>query len=217
MKKVKEFHQNEPEMLQHSEVLHKMTSDELSAFSAFDSAFDVAFMDAWQAAINTARDHTADFTDRAILQQRSGEVENTLQAYIKCMDDVEYYAEKAFGEVDEDVLEVFAFDQRAKAMQSMPRLVMWGLVTNKFVVEYQSDLLTAGMPAQLLVDMSTTFQAFFDAEQAQEKYKRERRLSTLRRISKLNKVYDFNRKVRAAAQRVFRNDAIKKSMFALTK
>jgi hypothetical protein len=217
MKKVKEFHKDASKMLNDSRTTMKIVNEYLSEFAAFDSDFDSALMNAWDAAIEDAIGHSTDETERDELQQFSKEVTVSMEAYAKCMDDIEYYAEKAFAEADEDVLVTFAFDQRAKAMQSMPRFVMWGLVTNKFVLEYQSELLTAGMPAQLLTDMATTFQAFFDAEQVQEKFKRMMKLSTLRRIDKLNKVFAFNRKAHAVAQRIYRHIPEKRGMFALTK
>jgi len=217
MSNIREHQGEDADFLSASRTLRKHFENLLADFINFDSDFNAPFIDDWLTAIEDAEGHETNNTAIAKLQTRSDEVERTLGEFIKKLDELEYYCHKAFDDTDPDILLLFAFDQRAKALQSMPRFFLWVITMGDFYTEHLPTLLTAGMPAQLDTDLDTFRQAFFNAEIAQEKYKRIMKFSTRKRIAKLNKVSYFNKKVNAAAQVIYRDKPIERALFKLEK
>jgi len=217
MKDNRDFHGDFAEFLQSSRTLRKHFENMLADFINFDSDFNAPFIDDWLAAIQDAEEHTTDETERDELQHLGSEVQRTLAEFLKKLDELEYYCHKAFDNTDPDTLLLFAFDQRAKALKSMPRFFLWVITMGDFYTEHLPTQLTAGMPAQLDLDLDTFRQAFFNAEIAQEKHKRIMKFNTRKRIAKLNKVFSFNKKVNAASQVIYRSKPIERALFKLDK
>jgi len=214
---IRNFKSDDPDFLSASRTLRKHFENMLADFINFDSDFNAPFIDDWLTAIKDAEGYETNETQRDELQNRSDEVQLKLSEFLKKLDELEYYCHKAFDDTDPDILLLFAFDQRAKALQSMPRFFFWVITMGDFYTEHLPTLLTAGMPAQLDTDLDTFRQAFFNAEIAQEKYKRIMKFSTRKRIAKLNKVFSFNKKVNAAAQVIYRDKPIERALFKLEK
>jgi hypothetical protein len=217
MKDIRDFHGDFAHFLQSSRTLRKHFENMLADFTNFDSDFNAPFIADWLAAIEDAEGHTTDETERDEMQYLTSEVQRTLDEFLKKLDELEYYCHKAFDDTDPDTLLLFAFDQRAKALQSIPRFIMWYLTMEDFYDDQLPHLLNAGMPLQLDTDLDTFAGEFYLAEIAQEKQKRLMKVSTRKRIAKLNKVFSFNKKVNAASQVIYRNMPIERALFKMEK
>lgn len=215
MKDLRTFRGDFAELLQTSRTLHKQFEDRLRDFSTFDADFNASFANDWRAAIEAAEAHPTDETERDELQHRSNEVQRTLSIYLKKLDELEYYCHKAFDPTDPDTMLLFAFEQRSKALQSMSRFILWAVAMKKFYNELLPQLQAAGMPAQLDTDLEQGFDDVLAAEVAQEQQKRLMKISTRKRIAKLNAVFSFNQKVNRAAQVIYYSEPLKKALFKL--
>lgn len=209
------FHGDFAVFLQTSRTLHKQFEDRLTDFSTFDADFNASFANDWRAAIEAAEAHPTDETERDELQHRSSEVQCILSAYLKKLDELEYYCHKAFDATDPDTMLLFAFEQRSKALQSMSRFLLWVVASQNAYSDYLPQLLAAGMPPQLDTDLGIFFNTFLAAEVAQEQQKRLMEISTRKRIAKLNAVFSFNQKVNRAAQVIYYSEPLKKALFKL--
>jgi len=217
MSNIREHQGDDAEFLSSSRTLRKHFENMLADFTNFDSDFNAPFIADWLAAIEDAEGHTTDETERDEMQYLTSEVQRTLDEFLKKLDELEYYCHKAFDDTDPDTLLLFAFDQRTKALKSMPRFILWYVTSQDFYDDQLPHLLNAGMPLQLDTDLDTYAEAFFDAEIAQEKHKRLMKVSTRKRIAKLNKVFSFNKKVNAASQVIYRNMPIERALFKMEK
>lgn len=214
---IREHHGDDAVFLQSSRTLRKHFENMLGDYNAFDSDFNASFIANWLAAIEASEGHTTDETERDELQIRSDDEQEALAAYVRKLDELEYYCHKAFDDTDPDTLLLFAFDQRSKALQSMPRFILWAATIWDFYDDQLPHLLNAGMPLQLDSDLDTFFETFSEKVVAQEKQKRLMKLSTRKRIAKLNKVSSFNKQVNAAAQVIYRNKPVERAVFKLDK
>jgi len=217
MSDLREHHSGDADFFSTSRVLRKHFDNMLADFINFDSDFNAPFIDNWLSAIEDSEFHSTNETERDELRIRSDEVELKLGEYLEKLDELEYYCHKAFDNTDPDTLLLFAFDQRAKALKSMPRFILWIVASQNFYDDQLPHLLNAGMPLQLDSDLENFAEIFFDAEIAQEEYKRMMKVSTRKRIAKLNKVFSFNKNVNNAAQVIYRNEPLKRALFKLEK
>ena len=212
---IRTFQIEDAKLLQTSRTLHKQFEDRLTDFSTFDADFNATFANDWRAAIEAAEVHPTDETERDELQHRSSEVHRTLSIYLKKLDELEYYCHKAFDATDPDIILLFAFEQRSKALQSMSRFILWVMSMQNVYTAQLPQLTAAGMPAQLHTDLGAFFNTFLAAEIAQEEQKRLMKVSTRKRIAKLNAVFSFNQKVNRAAQVIYYSEPLKKALFKL--
>lgn len=97
----------------------------------------------------------------------------------------------------------------------MSRFILWVAASQDAYDDYLPQLLAAGMPPQLDTDLGQCFDDFMAAELAQEKQKRLMKISTRKRIAKLNAVFSFNQKVNRAAQVIYYSEPLKKALFKL--
>jgi len=214
---IRNFKSDDADFFSASRVLCKHFENMLANFINFDSDFNAPFIDNWLTAIEDSEAHSTNETERDELRIRSDEVERRLSAFLEKLNELEYYCHKAFDNTDPDTLLLFAFDQRTKALQSIPRFILWYVASQNFYDDQLPHLLNAGMPLQLDSDLENFAEIFFDAEIAQEEYKRIMKVSTRKRIAKLNNVFSFNKNVNNAAQVIYRNEPLKRALFNLEK
>lgn len=201
-------------LAERSRTWHALYLEHQSEFEVLDPRLTVAFGNDWLAKIEAFESIQKDKTVEDGLQQKTVEVAEATDAQMKKVDDLQYFAERAFPD-DERVMMEFGFEQIRKQNQSStPRIIVNGWVMRRVADDYTAQLLAVGMPATLPAELNAAIENLEQAELAQEYEKRLRLRTTTLRIRSFNELYRIHQQVRRAADVVFREAPVIAKQFA---
>ena len=201
-------------LAERSRTWHALYLEHQSEFEVLDPRLTVAFGNDWLAKIEAFEGIQKDKTVEDGLQQKTVEVAEATDAQMKKVDDLQYFAERAFPD-DERVMMEFGFEQIRKQNQSStPRIIVNGWVMRRVADDYTAQLLAVGMPATLPAELNAAIENLEQAELAQEYEKRLRLRTTTLRIRSFNELYRIHQQVRRAADVVFREAPVIAKQFA---
>jgi hypothetical protein len=190
--------------LREQAVWHKLMSDRLPDFQAFDPALDAAFATQWRQDIDSLTAHPTDETMVDLLANATQEVMEAYRAAATLADDLEYFVRHAFAD-DERKLDEFGFRLLHSVSHTTSlRFTLFGYTMAYIANEYLPQLLAAGLPATWATDFETAIANCGDAEIRQEVAKRHRIKATTYRITLANRLYATWARINKAAKVIYR-------------
>lgn len=199
-------------MVERSDTIQQLFSDNLAPFTLFDPELDAAFATAWQTAIDnavaaesaeTVDDQMQQLTDAVLVAMNNGR-----KKYVE----VGYYFKLAFPK-NRAVMKEMGADDYVKARNRQMRLVMFLENLHLKAEKYKTQLIAKGY-TQLKIDaIDTLRQALQAANKAQNAYAKGRPVLTQDRENILNACYSFTDRVCEAANSVFYDDEVMRALF----
>lgn len=206
-KKLGEFAED-PNFAQESRVWQKLFVERIAPFTAVDPDLDIIFADKWFAAIEALEDHTNNENQTDLQQQARQDLLAYFNSLRKPFQDLEYYVGKAFPN-DHRILMEFGFDKIYKYINHENlRALISALVTMTIVADYQTELNTAGLPANWVADTEALLDSGGAFVIGNERAQRLRIRATTQRAKLYNNLYSFWKRVNAAAPIAFPNQPV---------
>jgi hypothetical protein len=198
-----------------SRVWHALLLDHLPDFTLLDAEFDLAFANSWLEKIEGLEAFPSDHNMRADMEGAQAEVKAKTKVLRKAVNELEYYADRAFAEVDNGrVMEEFGFERLRKMLGlGEGRWMVPAYTTYKIGQDFNAELTTAGMPVAVPEAMDEAMSELANAEINQEYTKRIRIRATTQRIKLFNHLFDIHTGVKKAAAIVFREKPIVAKQF----
>jgi hypothetical protein len=199
----RKFNVSDPVFCAQSRVKHKLFSDRLADFNAFDADFDINYANNWFAKIEFCESITNDETTVDEMRIIKGDLDQKVIELIAKVNEVEFYALKAFKD-DTEVLHEFQFNKVNRTEQYSFNFIAGVFTIYSFAGnEYNAELTSAGMPPTLLTELRALGEAVIRLEFDHEKFKRIRIRRTRLRIKDMNQLFDYRDAVRKAAQIIY--------------
>lgn len=190
--------------LREQAVWHKLMSDRLPDFQAFDPALDAAFATQWRQDIETLTNHPTDETMVDLLANATQEVLEAYKVVAALADDLEYFVRHAFAD-EERKLDEFGFRLLTSVSHTTSlRFTLYAFTMAAIADEYMPQLLAAGLPATWATNFDTALNTGAAAEVQQEIAKRHRIKATTFRITLANKLYTTWARINKAAKVIYR-------------
>lgn len=186
--------------------------NEQAAFEALDPTLNAAFLSEWKGLIETCENHTSDETMLDMLREKTTALEQHIQAGLLKVNELEFYVKKAFP-ASPALWQEFGFKQRRTATGSHSRFLVWMFTMHRILLDYEPQLLTAGMPAPFSIDFENTISACGEAELQQEYAKRMRLRQTRLRVEQLNRLHHYLQRVQHAANIIYHSNEAKRKQF----
>jgi hypothetical protein len=214
-KQERKFLGNDADFLAFSRVKHKLFTDRLADFTAFDPDFDATYAANWLAKIKYCEAITSDETTMREMASVKSDLQQKVLEVIAHLSKLEYYALDAFKN-DPEILHEFQFNKVNSLYQYKVSFIIDGFVIQSLAYnEYNAPLTAVGMPATLLIQLTNLLQEAATLEISHEKFKRIRIMRTRLRIKDMNALYDFYEKVRLAAQIIYADKPEVAGVFAM--
>jgi len=205
MKIRRTFHIPDAILLEHAEVMAARLPDDLPDFTRFDSTINEAYVDLIHQAIDEAKAFQPDYVIKSEVAEQTELVKKALD---DCFDDfktIAYFVRKVFG-ADPAIRNQFKINDVAKSRKDKAEMHMLMELIYRAAMEYRDELTQAGCPDAVISGLPDKISALNDAILTQESAKKERKLTTDKRIQALNKVYELVRSLYDVAQHIYRND-----------
>jgi hypothetical protein len=203
-----------PKTLQLCGVLHKLFTERMADFTAFDPAMDGAYAAAWEAEIQSSMQLLTDELARDELSEHTKMVKQRLSEAAGAVAAVRYYAERAF-KGHPRLLKSLGFGAVGRYRRQAAFLMVALQAMHERVQARMADLSAVGMGPAQAADLLTAAEALRVAEVAQERFKLERLDLTDHRMTRLTQAWDHARQVASAAEVVYRNDEVSRKLFVL--
>jgi len=178
-------------------------TDRLALFTAFNPLFDITYANNWMAKIETCEGL---LDDETIVDEMAGimvKLNQHVVTLITHINALEFYAKRAFKD-EPEILYEFQFNKVNRFEQySLKFIVKVYVIMSLAEVDYNAELLAAGMPPNTLTDLETVLEEVTNHEIYHEKFKSIRIRRTRERIKEMNQLYEINEEVRQAAQVIF--------------
>ena len=193
--------------------IHKLFTDRLAAFTAFDANLSPTYAADWLAVIEEFEMHPTDETMRDEGQVVTEKIIKQREICWDFADDLEYYAKRAFPNHKRKMKE-FGFIKSKTARERggiklVKNLYAMGLVG----VDYTTELTAVGMPGTLLPNLEHAVDKLGELEIGEEYQLRLRIRATGKRIELWNSSYKYYRRIHDAAQVIYRDKPETKQMF----
>jgi hypothetical protein len=209
---LRNFIGEDSKFLETSDTMHALFVEQLAEFSAFDPTLNAAFGNTWLLQIKQCRSMNSDHLKRSELLQKTTEQQKELAECLQLTNDLEYFVQKAFPQ-STALWSEFGFKQRSRISKRASDTVFWLHTMHRVALDYETELLAAGMPATFLSQLDTKTTAMANAEREQEYAKRLRLRETRLRIMHLNRLHGYMQTVQRAAAVVYRNNAARYHQF----
>ena len=177
--------------------------DHLTDFETFDPHLNSAFATQWMQQIEALEGHETDETVVDGLENTTQTVKEKCEALQKLTDKVEYYVKAAFPE-NERVWQEFGFQKMSNLSHtSTMNFVLNGYAINLLLLDYNTELTNAGMPATLPGEYELACDKIGEQAIFQEYEKRLRIRKTTKRILLFNALLSSHQKVSKAAKVIY--------------
>ena len=189
---------------------------DLEKFTLFAPKFNAQYHIDLKEAIKDARKHLPDFTQAAILGQKTDAVNNIMEHCRILIEKEKYFVKLAFADNPSLIYEfgnTGFMPSRCTADEMMRYMGVLTMANDK----YTPQLAAVGYSQSDIDEVRTTLQELQDAVLAQEYYKGERVALTVQRIEKLNIAREMVADVCKAGKIVFSTDPAKQKQYIFFK
>jgi len=214
-KKERKFSGIDADFLALSRVKHKLFTERLADFTAFDPDFDATYAANWFTKILFCEAITSDETTMREMASINDDLKRKVTETIAKLSKLEYYALEAFKD-DTEILHEFQFNKVNSLYQYKVSFIIDAFIIHSLASEEYNVALTAvGMPATLLTEIRALLFEVGALELNHEKFKRIRIMRTRLRIKDMNELFDFYEKVRLAALIIYADKPEVAGVFAM--
>lgn len=199
-------------MVERSETLQQLFENNLADFTAFDPDLDSAFNIDWKAAIEAAINITSGETVDDELQSYT---QDTLAALTNCQKkyiEVKYYFAKAFPG-NRAVMKEMGLDDYKRSRERQMRMVFFMENLHLKSEKYKVQLLANGYTQLKIDEIDTLRLALQAANKAQNAFSKGRPVLTQDRENIYNTCYDITAQICDAADSVYYNNEVKRNLF----
>lgn len=203
-------------MLEFARVLRLIFIEDQPAFSAKDSNFSPPFETEWLTVIETAENEPTDELRKDQLRQLT---ETVLQKMTDCRDnfqDAKRYIKKAFPD-NKIIWDEFGFNDYDSVERKQPEMIQFMKRFHNTALKYASELAqpNVNFDAVKVAEILARHNALNDANNAQEKFKKELPVHTQNRINKMNAVWNICTDVCDVGKSIFKNNPAKYHQYLL--
>ena len=206
------YHGNDAVMLETAHTLHKLMTENLIDFTAFDSQLNAAFAANWLSSIKAAGSVVRDSQIKDILAQKTMEVHAQMALCILKYNEVKYFATKVFPQ-NKTIQAEFGRGTFNIARSARSRMIVFMDTLHKTCLKYQAPLLAGGYTQTQIDEILTLRVALQDANTTKENYAKGRPVLTQARIETLNTAYQAMRTVIDAAKVMYYHDYARRNQF----
>jgi len=216
MKINRNYHVADARFLEHSEVLAATLPTDLPDFTAFDATIAGDYVTLLQQAIDDAK---AIPQDDVVIYEMAEETQKVEKAMKDCYEDYKnlaFFVRKVFNG-NPAVQNQFGRSDVQKARKSQPKMVVFMESLAKTAAKYSAELVQAGCPQALIDGLESRAATLHDANLNQEKFKKDRELTTQDRIQMLNKVHELLHTLYKIAAIIYRDNPQKLNIYTMPK
>lgn len=199
-------------MLETSRTIQKLFKADIALFTAFDSNFNLTYAQVWLDAIDEAENFGLNRVLNSQLSQLTVANNKQLKACKEYFSDVKYYFKKAFPYKIE-ILQSIGSKNYIWSSRTPERMIIFMQELHDTAEKYKTPLINAGF-TQANIDKIDALQlSLSKSNVAQENFKKDIPVKKVTRITLLNNCYEYFQLVAAAAQRVFKDDEVKRQQY----
>ncbi|MES2619941.1 MAG: hypothetical protein V4615_03745 [Bacteroidota bacterium] len=199
-------------LMEQSQLLKDLLTDDLADFTAFDLEFVAAFLIAWQTAIDDAVNYTDDNIVSAQIVTEGVSVNIEMQNCMNKYHDIMYFAAKAFGKRSTVLREFGQGTAYRKAVKSQERMFGFMDEFSKTAIKYTAELTAKGCPPAFITGIATVRDALNTTNRSQNLSIKARPVISQGRVIVYNALYTITRLVIDAAQNVYRTNPAKRAV-----
>ena len=201
-------HIKDGEMCENSRTLRLLFLERLADFEAFDPSLNMAFADAWKAAVEQFEGHQTDENTLDLLQYHTQVLANATEKALGLVRGLEYYVEQAYPGMEYKKAE-FGLDVIGrKRYKNFADMVNSLFATYDLMMMDLADFTAAGMPASFPSDFLAAANETNLSQRKQEVYKIIRLRLTRQRVEMFNHLYHLHRQVAKAARVIFTHNPV---------
>lgn len=200
--------------LQEAGIFLKLFQQHMPDFTDMDPGLDAAFANDWAAALAAGLAFGTDETWQDELRIRSRAVDDRLEEARSAVALVRYYAERAFKNKPR-TMRSLGFPELSKYRKDPARVVLLLEVMHRRALALDAELVAQGLTPAQRDQLLVAAAAVKAAELNQEEYKLERLAQTDLRQAAMEHAWSFVQLVSAAAEVVYRTDAVKRALFVI--
>jgi len=206
-------HLKDSELSEQSHTLHLAFTRALPKFEAFDPSLNAAFAAAWKAAIIKIDGHPSDENTVDELQDCTQLLNEATDRALGQIKGLEYFIWQAYPGKEYKLAE-FGLDSLARKRKSnFAEMVDHCFIIHERVLDFEADLLAAGMPPTYPAQLLAAIQDMDKALRKQRKFKLIRIEQTNERINRFNYVYNIHRQIAKAARVIFIDKPIEMKIY----
>jgi hypothetical protein len=210
------FNISDPQFFEYADVMMATLPTDLPDFTAFDTTITADYVSQIQQAIEDAR---AVPRDSVVIDEMGEETQKVKKALKDCYDDYQalsYFIRKAF-KGNPAVQNQFGKNDIREARSSQPKMVVFMDSLVATVSKYSAELVQAGCPQELIDGLAAKAATLRDSNIGQEKFKKDRGLSTQTRIELMNNVYELLKPLQEIASIIYRDNPQKLKIYTFPK
>lgn len=208
------FNLSDPKFFEYADMIMEALPADLPDFTAFDPIFTEDYVTQIQQASDNAR---AVPTDEILVDQLGGKTQDVKTALKDCYRDyqtIAYYVGRAFkGNLS--VQNEFGKNDIRKARDNQPKMIVFMDMLVKTAAKYSTELLNAGCPQALIDGLTAKADTLRNANSGQEGFKKDRGVSTQKRIELMNQLYELLKPLHEAATILYRDDPAKLKIYTM--
>jgi hypothetical protein len=190
MKVLRTFKFTDARLLEHAEVVEAILPGDLPDFTAFDATITGDYVTQLQQAIDAAKAISPDYVVIDEMAEETQKVEKAMDDSYEDYKTLAFFVRKAF-KGNPAVQNQFGKNDVQKARKSQPRMVVFMESLAKTAEKYSAELVAAGCSQALIDGLPARVVALHDSNIVQEKFKKDRGLTTQDRVQLLNQVYEL--------------------------
>jgi hypothetical protein len=199
-------------MVEQSDIGKALLEQNLTDFTNFDSTINARFVTAFTAKIDAAFTVVKDSAALSPQLQATQTVTEIMQQARDAYNDLMYFVTKKAFKGNQLVIKEFNA-KYGTANRSQPTFIAFLETLHGTADKYKTTLLASGCKQALIDSIGTIATHLRNSNTEQEVIKRGRPALTADRILVLNNCYDTLMTIYAAAQQLYKKDAIKKAQF----
>lgn len=208
----KDLYGSSDSLLENSRNMQALFVKYLAEFTALDSTLNAAYAATWLTDQRTAEGQP---TDEMLDDVQTGLAQVVLDKLALCqaaVNDLRYYARKAFGTTTARYAE-FGFPLLSKSATATARYIILLKTTHVVATESQADLVAQGMTVAKITALSTTALALETAEIAHQRYMRSRPRLAATRYGAYNKLLGYMSRISSASDTIHGSVPEKRKLF----
>ncbi|SHJ70363.1 hypothetical protein SAMN04488028_101955 [Reichenbachiella agariperforans] len=201
-------------LLQHTGVLLETIKTDLPQFTAFDPDLDEALITELSGLYSETLEEGGDDVARGKVGEKTQSLLDEMKRADKATKSLRYWVKKTF-EKDPASLKRFQLVKYWKVRDRQPELVVYMNTLAAVVAELRAPLEAAKVPVDLLDSVKSIADALSAADISQESSKGGRSAATQARVTRLNAIYDTDRKINNAAEFIYDDDPAKRERYRI--
>jgi len=202
-------------MLEKSKVIMAGFKANIADFTTFDPDMNLAFVTGIEAAIEEVEMLPSDRLMRSRLVQLTRGIWGEMKQSYTVVKHVRYFIDKAFPG-DDDILHEFGFHDLSKMRRSQKKFIPFMKEFHLVCTKYSVQLNTAGFNEASIAEIKTRAAALDEQNTSQELYKKEKYVTTGKRIKRYDALWGKITMINKAARLIYDNDPDKLSLFAIS-